>query len=54
MRDALFEHQGALEDSDLVRNAKTLGLDAGGTPTFFISGTRHDGSWDLVELLEAL
>ena len=25
-----------------------------GTPAFFINGIRHDGSWDLVPLLEAL
>ena len=23
-----------------------------GTPTFFINGVRHDGSWDLATLLE--
>jgi len=28
MHDVLFEHQGALEDADLVRYAKQLGLDA--------------------------
>ncbi len=82
MHDTLFEHQVALEDSDLVRYAKMLALDAGrlkeelaagthanrvsqdfrsgvrsgvnGTPTFFINGTRHDGSWDRDALLEAL
>jgi protein-disulfide isomerase len=82
MHDTLFDHQAALEDSDLVRYAKTLALDAGrlkeelaagnhgdrvrqdfrsgvrsgvnGTPTFFINGARHDGSWDLDRLLEAL
>ena len=29
MHDLLFEHQGALDDSDLIRYAKTLALDAG-------------------------
>jgi protein-disulfide isomerase len=82
MHDAIFEHQAALEDADLVHYAKALALDAGrvkheltthvhaprvredfssglrsgvnGTPTFFINGTRYDGSWDLETLLEAL
>jgi protein-disulfide isomerase len=25
-----------------------------GTPTFYINGVRHDGSWDAVSLLEAV
>jgi len=25
-----------------------------GTPTFFINGVRHDGSWELASLLAAL
>jgi protein-disulfide isomerase len=82
MHDLLYERQEALEDSDLIRYAKQLGLDAGrvkeelasgshaarvrqdfrsgirsgvnGTPTFFINGARHDGSWDPDALLEAL
>ncbi len=82
MHDTLFEHQVALEDSDLVRYAKTHALDTGrlkeelaagahanrvrqdfrsgvrsgvnGTPTFFINGERHDGSWELDALLEVL
>lgn len=82
MHDMLFEHQTHLTDADLIRYAKTLGLDAervkedlaagtyaervredfssgvrsgvNGTPTFFIKGTRYDGSWDLETLLEVL
>jgi len=82
MHDMLFEHQVALEDSDLIRYAKNLALDAGrvkeelaagthasrvrqdfrsgvrsgvnGTPTFFINGTRHDGSWELDAFLAYL
>ncbi len=82
MHDTLFEHQVALGDSDLIRYARELALDAervkeelaagtysnrvrqdfrsgvrsgvNGTPTFFIDGTRHDGSWDLDALVEAL
>jgi len=82
MHDMLFEHQGALEDPDLLRYAKVLGLNVGrlmeelaagtyvervrkdfrsgvrsgvnGTPTFFINGVRHDGSWEPDALLEAL
>ena len=82
MHDWLYEHQDALEDPDLVRAAKKLGLDerrveqeltngthagrvrqdlrsgvrsgVNGTPTFFISGVRHDGPWELDTLLEVL
>ena len=82
MHDMIFEHQAQLADTDLIRYAKSLGLDAGrvkdelaagthagrvrtdftsgvrsgvnGTPTFFINGTRYDGSWDLDTLLEVL
>ena len=82
MHDAIFEHQAALTDADLIRYARSLGLDesrvkdelatgvhaarvredfrsgvrsgVNGTPTFFINGTRYDGSWDLGTLLEAL
>jgi protein-disulfide isomerase len=82
MHDMLFEHQDALEDPDLLRYAKELGLNVGrlmeelaagtyvervrkdfrsgvrsgvnGTPTFFINGVRHDGSWEPDALLEAL
>ena len=78
----LFEHQEPLDDADLLRYAKALGLDVGrvmeelsagtnvkrvrkdfrsgvrsginGTPTFFINGARHDGSWEPEALLEAL
>jgi protein-disulfide isomerase len=73
MHDALFANQQALEDADLVRYARELGLDVerfardlesgtyerrvrddfrhgvrsgvNGTPTFFINGSRFDGSW---------
>jgi len=82
MHDMLFEHQDALEDADLLRCAKLLGLKVdrvmeelaagayvervrkdfrsgvrsgvNGTPTFFINGVRHDGSWEPEALLEAL
>jgi len=82
MHDLLFKRQEALEDSDLIRYAKEIALDASrvkeelaagtyasrvrqdfrsgvrsgvnGTPTFFINGARHDGSWDLEPLLEVL
>ena len=73
MHDMLFEHQGALEEQDLLAYADALDLDrarvaqeletgtyaqkvrrdfrggvrsgVNGTPTFFINGTRFDGSW---------
>jgi protein-disulfide isomerase len=82
MHDALFEHQRALADRDLMRYATEIRLDGArfqeeladhthaprvredfrsgvrsgvnGTPTFFINGFRHDGSWDLDTLMEAL
>ena len=82
MHDLLFENQDALEDSDLLRYAVTLKLDAkrferelaaglyrdrvrrdfrsgvrsgvNGTPTFFVNGVRHDGSWDLPTLTAAI
>jgi len=82
MHHALFEHQRALADPDLMRYAAEIGLDraqfrheledhshaprvredfrsgvrsgVNGTPTFFINGFRHDGSWDLETLMEAL
>lgn len=82
MHDTLYENQAHLTDRDLIRYAKTLGLEAervkdelaagtyldrvqedfhsgvrsgvNGTPTFFVNGTRHDGSWDLDTLLEVL
>jgi protein-disulfide isomerase len=82
MHDMLFENQGALEDADLIRYARALGLDqsrfvrdmgdpaviehiredvysgiqsgVSGTPTFFINGVRHDGSWDLDTLLATI
>ena len=82
MHESLYADQEALEDSDLVERAKTLGLDVprfereiaagvhgdrvrgdfrsgvrsgvNGTPTFFIDGVRHDGSWELGALLSAL
>ena len=82
MHDALYEHQRALDDAHLRRQAAALGLDEGrfdrdlsghayagrvredvlsgarsgvnGTPTFFINGRRHDGSYDLETLLAAL
>ena len=41
---------------DRVRQDFTSGVRSGvnGTPTFFINGMRHDGSWELDSLLEAL
>ncbi len=82
MHDYLFEHQDALEDSDLVQYAEALGLDrskfehdigskavkdrvhadfrgglrsgVNGTPTFYINGMRHNGSFDLDSLLTAI
>jgi protein-disulfide isomerase len=82
MHDALFEHQRALDDWQIVHYAKALGLNhdrlhadivshayarrvrddfaggvrsgVNGTPTFFINGVRHDQSWDVETLTEAL
>ncbi|MCI4320456.1 MAG: DsbA family protein [Thermoplasmata archaeon] len=82
MHDTLYEHQGALDPSDLVRYASRLGVATGpftaeldrhayaervredfssgvrsgvnGTPTFYINGVRHNGSYELEELLAAL
>jgi protein-disulfide isomerase len=83
MHDALFHHQAALEDDDLVGYAREIGLDVGrfvadrdtepvleriwrdvrsgeesgevlGTPTLFIDGVRHDGSYDADTLIAAL
>jgi protein-disulfide isomerase len=41
---------------DRVREDFTSGVRSGvnGTPTFFINGLRHDGSWELGPLLKAL
>jgi protein-disulfide isomerase len=41
---------------DRVREDFMSGVSSGvnGTPAFFINGLRHDGSWDLLPLLEAL
>ena len=78
MHDALYEHQDALEDDDLVAYAAEVGLEldrfqidlsqgthrdriredfmsgvrsgVNGTPTFFVNGHRHNGSWDLQSL----
>jgi len=77
MHDKIFENQEALELSDIVGYAQSLGLDitqfqadleagtfakkvredfrsgvrsgVNGTPTFFINGSRYDGSWANVE-----
>jgi len=82
MHDYLFEHQQALDDNHLLKNAAALGIDTDkfrsemsghiytsmidrslgegiasgveGTPTFFINGVRHNGSWDLETLLAAI
>jgi len=82
MHDVLFEHQYALDPSDLLQYAAALGLDVprfsselarhihaprvrehfmsgvrsgvNGTPTFFINGMRHDGSYDLDTLVDAI
>jgi len=80
MHDYLFEHQNALNDSDLTQYAIDLGLEADrfehdrtsadvsgridrdlasgarsgveGTPTFYVNGIRHDGTFD-VDVLRA-
>ena len=82
MHDTLYEHQSALDDTDLIQYAADLDLDiqrfeegliahtyatrvredflsgirsgVNGTPTFFINGRRHDGSFDAETLLSAL
>jgi protein-disulfide isomerase len=82
MHDALYEHQQALTESDLVGYAHRLGVDkekflgelrrpayaervredfasgvrsgVNGTPTFYIDGIRHNGSYEFEELLEVL
>jgi len=82
MHDYLFEHQDALDDTNLVLYAIDLNLDlprfeqdfgdpaiiehiredvlsgiqsgVNGTPTFFINGVRHDGSFDLDTMLAAI
>jgi protein-disulfide isomerase len=78
MHDMLYEHQDALEPSDLVEYAVSVGVDLDafeydlrshrlvdkisadlrsgalsgvpGTPTFFVNGYRHDGSFDFDSL----
>jgi protein-disulfide isomerase len=49
---ALLSHRFA----DRVREDFVSGVRSGvnGTPTFFINGVRHDGSWDEASLLSAL
>jgi protein-disulfide isomerase len=82
MHDMLYEHQSALNESDLVAYAGALGVDrqrfstelrrpafadrvradvssgirsgVNGTPTFYINEFRHNGSYDLEELLAAI
>lgn len=82
MHDTLYENQRNLEDTDLIADAETIGLDVGrfsrelaqgvhaekvradfmsgvrsgvnGTPSFFVNGVRHDGSWDYATLLAAV
>jgi protein-disulfide isomerase len=49
---ALLEHTYA----ERVREDFSAGVHSGvnGTPTFFINGVRHDGSWDIRTLTEAI
>jgi protein-disulfide isomerase len=82
MHDVLYEHQDALEPTDLAQYAASIGIDVrqfvddlrthrfaeqvredlhsgavsgvNGTPSFFINGRRHDGSFDFETLYEAL
>lgn len=82
MHDLLFEHQKALNLSDLLGYARQLDLDVArferdlagrayaarvgddvagaersgveGTPTFFVNGRRHDGSFDADTLLRTI
>jgi len=50
------EELAAGAHADRVRQDFRSGVRSGvnGTPTFFINGARHDGSWDLDALLEVL
>jgi protein-disulfide isomerase len=41
MHDTLFEHQGALEDADLIRYAQALGLDAERVERELVSGAHE-------------
>jgi protein-disulfide isomerase len=82
MHDILFANQQALEPTDLVEYAASLGLDVhrfardleghrhlprvredfasgvrsgvNGTPSFFINGVRHNGSYDAASLLASI
>jgi protein-disulfide isomerase len=52
-----FERDMAMHTyADRVREDFMSGVRSGvnGTPTFFINGRRHDGSYDLVSLMSAL
>jgi protein-disulfide isomerase len=62
MHDLLFEHQDHLneirspDEAHRVREDFMSGVRSGvnGTPTFFINGVRHDGSWDFQGLVDAV
>jgi len=69
MHEYLFEHQHALEDADLHQYALDLGLEpvrfdrdwasgerggVMGTPTFYVNGVRHEGSFDVDSLRAAV
>ncbi len=47
---------GAERHLDRIREDMSSGARSGvnGTPTFFVGGTRHDGPYDVVSLIEAL
>ena len=52
LREALVtEKQRAHVRSDFMSGARS---GVNGTPTFFINGDRHDGSWDYQDLVEAI
>ena len=51
-RDLLLTRQDALETSDLVGRADLSGVT--GTPTFFVNGRRHYGSYDIASLSAAV
>ena len=48
----LFKHIYAPTINDSLINGFKSGVE--GTPTFFLNGTRYEGSWDLETLLKRL
>ena len=51
-KSQLFKHLYAPTINDSLMNGLKSGVE--GTPTFFLNGTRYEGSWDLETLLKRL